>query len=344
VIGDSDDNVNTDDVVSFLRNVAAILNLKVEQVGLCHDHAGKVEVAAFKLHLGEGRVIGTLVKGDPGYASVYAPIFSSHEVDDTLTFVDRLWVSQGVTGLEIVGEISSSRDDLTKCKITKIVHVDDLVIGNEFANDFKRIAERVVRFEKAGFKRNVMLLGPPGCGKTSIAKQIARHTGRFTINVDSSLLGNIFITRILVHLFRSAILICDDFDRYRGDTQALLASLEKTGSSLIVTCNTLGGFDKATVRVGRMDEIIEVPVPDNVMRERLFCHFNLEGKVPDDDVMAEIIRLTDGFTPAEMREVVKCYRALDADDFRLEVERIRKQAKLADSLSYHAGGALVDAK
>lgn len=334
------ENLNTNHLAGLLRGIASVLNLKVEEVPLFHETNGTVDIAALKLHLGEGIVMGHLLRGSKDYSALYSPLFSSHSTEETRARLNALWADRGIVGLEIrsapeEGEIRSYSVDFSQCEITRIEEGEDLVVGSEFANDYRQIADRVKRFEAAGYKRNLMLLGPPGCGKTSIAQKIARQIGRFTINVESGLLASAVLIQVLTYFFHDVILICDDFDRYRGDTQALLGSLERTGSSLIVTCNTVYGFDKAAVRVGRIDEIIDVPKPDLEMRRRLFLHFHGKSAatpLPAPEELDAILKHTDGFTPAEMREVVKCYEVLGYEDSKLEIKRLKRQSKLAESL------------
>ena len=332
-------NPNSTNITGLLRGIASVLNLKTEEVPLFNDNSGKPELASFKMHLGDNVVVGTLLQGSQEYAPLYAPLRSTHDAETTRAKLNALWEKHGIIGLNVKAGGNGNSDEPThssfaNCSITRIDPPEALVVGSDFANDYKRIADRVMRFEKAGYKRNLMLLGPPGCGKTSIAQQIALHIGRFTINVDSSMLATVLI-QLITAFFHNAILICDDFDRYHGDTQALLSSLEKTGSSLIVTCNTVYGFDKAAVRVGRIDEIIDVPKPDGEMR-RLFHHFSQHaGPLPITEAELDtIIEATDGFTPAEMREVVKCYQVLGYEDSRLEIARIKRQSEIAESLWY----------
>ena len=333
-------NLNSKHMVGLLQGVASVLNLKIEEIPLFHESGGTVDIAAFKIHLGEGVVLGILLRGNKEYSALYSPLFSSHEAKATRDRLLTLWEIHGIVGLEIKSggdEPSRFRTDFSDCEITRIEEGEELVVGSEFANDYRQIAKRVRRFERAGYKRNLMLLGPPGCGKTSIAQKIAKEIGRFTINVESGLLASAVLIQVLTHFFPDSILICDDFDRYHGNTQSLLASLERTGASLIVTCNTIYGFDKATVRVGRIDEIIDVPKPDLEMRRRLFIHFNERASgadLPDEEQFGKILKHTDGFTPAEMREVVKCWEVLGYEDSKLEIKRLKRQSKLAESLWY----------
>jgi len=348
---DAQENLNTSHLVGLLRGIASVLSLKVEDVPLFHESGGKVEISAIKIHLGGGVVLGTLIRPNPDYSPLYAPLFSTHDAEASRAHLLELWRERGIVGLEIKtdgegGGNIRNRGDFSSSTITQINEGEVLVVGSEFSNDYRLIAKRVKRFEKAGYKRNLMLLGPPGCGKTSIAQQIAREIGRFTVNVESSLLASSVLIQVLTHFFPDIILICDDFDRYHGDTQSLLSSLEKTGSSLIVTCNTIYGFDKAAVRVGRIDEIIDVPKPDLEMRRRLFLHFcALTGNsLPDDEELEGILRHTDGFTPAEMREVVKCFEVLGFEDSKLEIKRLRRQSKMAESLWYKLDWAGIDSE
>lgn len=348
-------NHDTEYVVPLLQGIASILALKIEEMPLFHGPDGKVAILAVKLHLGEGIVLGTLLKGSTGASDVYAPILATHPSGEVLARLGALWAEAGVRGIEIRCEESPSTSvaNLTLCTFTRMEQPDALVVGHTFANDYARIASRIARFERAGIKRNLMLLGPPGCGKTQVAKQVALALDKFVVVVDSRVLATESSVDTITYFFRNVILICDDFDRFHGDTQSLLAALESTGSSVIVTCNTVWGFDKATIRVGRIDEIIEVPKPDKDMRGRLYAHFhrelraeelrvNLRREIPpemDANDLAWAAENTDGFTPAEIRESMKCYRALGFEDFKVDLARIRKQAQIMESLLYDVAWA-----
>lgn len=323
-------NPNASQTLSVLKGLSVVLNLKTETLPLTHEHDNSVEIEIFKVYLDSDTMLGILHM--PKQKSLSSPLFSTHDLETTRAKLTALWSNQRIAGFNIVKSGSESEPD---CHITQIASDVDLVVGTDFANDYQQIAARMVRFEKAGYRRNLMLLGPPGCGKTSIAQQIAQHIGRLTINVDSQILASSLL-QIITAFFHHSILICDDFDRYHGDTQALLASLEKIGASLIVTCNTIYGFDKAAVRVGRIDEIINVPMPDEIMRARLIQHFAKQAsgqRVPEEHMTQMVLRMVE-FTPAEIREATKCYLVLGFEDCLLEIERIRRQSKIAESLWY----------
>lgn len=348
-------NIDTEYVVPLLRGVASILSLKIDDTPLFNGPNGKAAIYAIKVYLGEGIVIGTLLKGSRDAPDIYAPILSTHTTAEVLTRISALWKSKDIKGMEI-RSLSGPNDlppTLLNCSFSQMRHPHVLIVGNTFANDYVRIADRMARFERAGIKRNLMLLGPPGCGKTQVAKRIALTLDKFIVVVDSNVIGSSSTISTLTYFFPNIILICDDFDRFHGNTEALLTALESTGSSLIVTCNTVWGFDKATIRVGRIDEIIEVPKPDPDMRKRLYTHFYQELReeklrlastyeIPTEMVESERVwaaEHTDGFTPAEIRESVKCYLALGFTDFKLDIKRIRKQAKIMEELLYDVSWA-----
>jgi ATP-dependent 26S proteasome regulatory subunit len=72
-----------------------------------------------------------------------------------------------------------------------------------------------------------------------------------------------------------------------------------------MTTNSLDRLEHAVKnRPGRVDQIIEIPLPDAEQRQRLLCHFarNLKLGVGDLD---KLLRATEGATPAMLKEIVK---------------------------------------
>lgn len=308
--------------ISFFEGMANILSLRLERRDVSFGMAADDGIKSWLLDLGEGVILGMLVWGKP--SGTITNFHSNRPTEEVLRQLSHLLKASSFGGVEV----SSTKSVIS---YSGIVVSQNMVFGSEFANDYVQVADRIRRFENVGIQRSLMLLGPPGCGKTQMAKMVALQLGKLIIHVSSEVLNNTYLLHMLTTFFPKSVLICDDFDRYDGDTQQLLASLEQKGLSLILTCNTIWGFDKAAIRVGRIDEIIEMPMPDLDMRRRLCLQF--EPSMPPD-VLDWAGENMEKMTPAEIREAVKCYTALGFTDFKVDVARIRKQADMAAELLY----------
>jgi ATP-dependent 26S proteasome regulatory subunit len=72
-----------------------------------------------------------------------------------------------------------------------------------------------------------------------------------------------------------------------------------------MTTNSLERLEHAVKnRPGRVDQIIEIPLPDADQRQRLLRHFARNLKLGTDD-LGKLLRATEGATPAMLKEIVK---------------------------------------
>uniref|UniRef100_A0A7S2T6E0 AAA+ ATPase domain-containing protein n=1 Tax=Chloropicon primus TaxID=1764295 RepID=A0A7S2T6E0_9CHLO len=145
------------------------------------------------------------------------------------------------------------------------------------------------RFEALGLKAatGVLLYGPPGCGKTLVAKAIANDCGANFISIKGPELLNKYVgesERAVRQLFTRAraaspcVLFFDELDalapRRGGDSgnaaservvNMLLTEMDGTDSRsqvyLIATTNRPDIIDPALLRPGRLDKLLYVPLP-----------------------------------------------------------------------------------
>ena len=175
-----------------------------------------------------------------------------------------------------------------------VAGMDDLKkLLNESVLYVLRDQERAKRYN-LDIPNGMLLYGPPGCGKTFIAERFAEEA-RFNYKfVKTSDLASIYIhgTQGLIgNLFDEArsnapTVICfDEFEamasrrtehhnaNMSGEVNELLSQLNNCGKDrvfVIATTNQPDLIDPAILRVGRMDHIIYVPMPDDAARMGLF--------------------------------------------------------------------------
>jgi transitional endoplasmic reticulum ATPase len=202
-----------------------------------------------------------------------------------------------------------------------------LVESIEWPLDYADIF-RAVRVEPA---RGILLAGPPGCGKTLLAKAAAAQTQVNFIAVKAAELLDKYIgesERNVREIFRKArqaapcIIFFDEIDalavaRHSGSEHnvesRVLAQLltemdgveDLDGVLVLAATNRLDRIDDAILRPGRFDEIIEIPSPDSDGRAEIF-EIHLRGKpLADTIVPSRMAERTDGFSGAEIAEACR---------------------------------------
>ncbi|PSP47330.1 peptidase [Halobacteriales archaeon QH_7_69_31] len=189
------------------------------------------------------------------------------------------------------------------------------------------------KFETVGIEppTGVLLHGPPGTGKTMLAKAVAQQTDATFIKMAGSELVQKFIgegARLVRDLFElaaerePAIIFIDEIDaiaakrtesKTSGDAEVqrtmmqLLSEMdgfERRGEiSIIAATNRFDMLDRAILRPGRFDRLIEVPQPDATGRERILEIHTGRMNLADDVDLAAIAGDTDGFSGAELESL-----------------------------------------
>jgi transitional endoplasmic reticulum ATPase len=226
-------------------------------------------------------------------------------------------------------------------------------------------------FERFGMQasRGVLFYGPPGCGKTLMAKAIANECGANFISVKGPELLNAWFggseanVRNLFDKARAAspcILFFDEMDsiaRARGAggsggsetsdrvINQILSEIDGMGSGktlfIIGATNRPDILDPGIMRPGRLDQLIHIPLPDHDSRVSIF-KANLRKSPIDEEVnMKQLADATEGFSGADITEI--CQRAAKnaiRDSITAGIERQKRVE--AGELSQEEADALPD--
>jgi transitional endoplasmic reticulum ATPase len=208
-------------------------------------------------------------------------------------------------------------------------------------------ADKYVKFGMSPSK-GVLFYGPPGCGKTLLAKAIANECGANFISIKGpELLTQWFgeseaNVRELFDKARAAspcILMFDEMDsiaKARGSGGAgsseagdrvinqILTEIDGVGARknvfVIGATNRPDILDPAVIRPGRLDQLIYIPLPDLASREAIFKAALRKAPLDPDVDLNVLARSTLGFSGADITEVCQSASKLAIREAILEEE------------------------
>ncbi|KAI5708189.1 hypothetical protein M8J77_017811 [Diaphorina citri] len=218
--------------------------------------------------------------------------------------------------------------------------------------------EHPEKFLKFGMQpsRGVLFYGPPGCGKTLLAKAIANECQANFISVKGPELLTMWFgeseanVRDIFDKARAAapcVLFFDELDsiaKSRGGSvgdgggaadrviNQILTEMDGMGAKknvfIIGATNRPDIIDPAILRPGRLDQLIYIPLPDEKSREAIFRSNLRKSPVAPDVDLNYIAKVTNGFSGADLTEI--CQRACKlAIRQSIETEIRREREKLA---------------
>merc|ERR1711937_148578 len=200
--------------------------------------------------------------------------------------------------------------------------------------------EHPEKFEKFGMQpsRGVLFYGPPGCGKTLLAKAVASETSANFVSIKGPELLTMYFgeseanVREVFDKARSAapcVLFFDELDSIgtaRGSSQGdaggagdrvmnqLLTEIDGVGAKknvfFIGATNRPELLDEALLRPGRLDQLIYIPLPDLPARQGILESTLKKSPLAPNVPLSFLSRKTEGFSGADLAEF--CQRAAKA--------------------------------
>jgi cell division protease FtsH len=302
----------------------------------------------------ELREKGVSIAAKPDHTPWYMTVLFNFGPIILLVFLWVFFMRQMQAGGNKALSFGRSRAKLSSDKGVKVTFTD--VAGIEEAKEeVQEIIEFLKdpqKFQKLGGKipKGVMLVGPPGAGKTLLAKAIAGEAGVPFFSISGSDFVEMFVgvgaSRVR-DLFEQAkknspcIIFIDEIDavgRHRGaglggghdereqTLNQLLVELDgfnqNEGVIIIAATNRPDVLDPALLRPGRFDRQVVVPQPD--VKGRLEIIKVHSKEIPlDEDVNLELLaRGTPGFSGADLANLINEAALLAARQSKSKVEMI----------------------
>jgi len=223
--------------------------------------------------------------------------------------------------------------------------------------------EHPEKFEKFGMapSKGVLFYGPPGCGKTLLAKAIANECQANFISIKGPEL-------LTMWFGESEANVREIFDKARGSAPCVLffdeldsIAVQRGGSSgdaggagdrvlnqlltemdgmnskktvfIIGATNRPDIIDGALLRPGRLDQLIYIPLPDDKSRLQIFKSVLRKSPIAPDVDFDTLTRFTNGFSGADITEI--CQRACKAairENIERDIEKEKRKAENPDAM------------
>jgi cell division protease FtsH len=239
-----------------------------------------------------------------------------------------------VVGGLMLYQRSIGRGKNSRVKQRPKVRFDDVAGVEEAKAEVREVVDFLrdpKKYSKVGgtLPKGILLIGPPGTGKTMLAKAIAGEADANFFSAHGSDFTEVFVgvgAKRVRQLFRQAIrhqpaiIFIDEIDCVgknrkfdtNGEQQqtinALLAAMDgfegSEGVVVVAATNRPEDLDDALLRPGRFDRKVNVPYPD-VKGRRAILQTHIKNKpIQDEQALETIAQTTPGMSGADLANLV----------------------------------------
>ncbi|AAG20171.1 MULTISPECIES: proteasome-activating nucleotidase [Halobacterium] len=279
----------------------------------------------------------------------------SPRLADTLEVGDRVAINDSFSVQRVLDDETDARAQAMEVDESPSVTYADIGGLDDQLREVREAVEDPLvnpeKFDAVGVEppSGVLLHGPPGTGKTMLAKAVANQTDASFIKMAGSELVRKFIgegSRLVRDLFElaeqkdPAIIFIDEIDavaakrtdsKTSGDAEVqrtmmqLLSEMdgfdERGDIRIIAATNRFDMLDSAILRPGRFDRLIEVPNPNPDARERILEIHAGEMNVADSVDFSDLAADTAEFSGAQLASLATEAGMFAIRDDRDEVHR-----------------------
>ncbi|KAA1472204.1 ATPase [Dentipellis sp. KUC8613] len=246
--------------------------------------------------------------------------------------------------LKKMGHTQLKLDEYEKTIASEIIHPDDIDVS---FNDIGGLEHIISSLQESVIyplvypnlfttssklltaPKGVLLYGPPGCGKTMLAKALAKESGATFINIAASVLTNKWFgesNKLVAGLFSLArktqpsIIFIDEIDsflreRSKGDHEVtammkaefmtLWDGLLSASDRILVlgATNRIHDIDSAILR--RMPKRFPVHLPDMDQREKILSLMLKDMTLAPDFSIRQLAHLAEGLSGSDLKELCR---------------------------------------
>ncbi|WP_123624557.1 proteasome-activating nucleotidase [Halorubrum sp. CSM-61] len=266
---------------------------------------------------------------------------------------DRVAINDSFAVQQVLDDETDSRAQAMEVTESPDVTYDDIGGIDDQIREVREAVEDPLedpeQFERVGVEppSGVLLHGPPGTGKTMLAKAVANESDATFIKMAGSELVRKFIgegARLVRDLFElaaerePAVIFIDEIDavaakrtdsKTSGDAEVqrtmmqLLSEMDgfddRGEVRIMAATNRFDMLDEAILRPGRFDRLIEVPEPGPEGRERILEIHTQDMNVAEGTDVGAVARELEGYSGADIASLATEAGMFAIRDGRTEV-------------------------
>jgi len=238
-----------------------------------------------------------------------------------------------ITEIEVLPEAPSA---LIEERKIPVVTYEDIGGLKDVIQKVREMIELPIRypelFERLGIEppKGILLYGPPGCGKTLLAKAVANESGANFYSISGPEIYSMWYGKTeenLRKIFEEAeknapsIIFIDEIDaiapkreEVSGEVEkrtvaqllSLMDGLKSRGKVVVIAATNIpNAIDPALRRAGRFDREIEIPVPDREGRLEILKIHTRNMPLDKDVDLNWLADITHGFVGADLMALCK---------------------------------------